>query len=133
MLSSVPLGELAWLAAAIVAGGIVTGILAAYFKDGWIDTLVMTIGLFGISMPAFFFGIVMLLIVSVWLGLVPVVPRGGPALFLPALTLGLIEAAPISRLATGARSWSSSTARISTAVRPRHGTWRSAIVHPRAS
>jgi ABC-type dipeptide/oligopeptide/nickel transport system permease component len=81
-----------------VAVGLATGVVAAYHKDGWLDTVVMTVGLFGISMPAFFFGIAMLLIVSVWLGLLPVVPRGGSALLLPALTLGLIESAPISRL-----------------------------------
>src|SRR5947208_14618057 len=34
MLSSVPLGDLAWLAAAIVAGGLVTGILAGLFGIG---------------------------------------------------------------------------------------------------
>src|SRR6476646_1992199 len=34
MMSSVPLGELAWLAAAIVAGGLVTGILAGLFGIG---------------------------------------------------------------------------------------------------
>jgi uncharacterized membrane protein YfcA len=34
MLSSVPLGELAWLAAAIVAGGLITGILAGLFGIG---------------------------------------------------------------------------------------------------
>ena len=34
MLSNVPLGELAWLAAAIMAGGVVTGILAGLFGIG---------------------------------------------------------------------------------------------------
>jgi uncharacterized membrane protein YfcA len=34
MFASVPLGELAWLAAAIVAGGVVTGILAGLFGIG---------------------------------------------------------------------------------------------------
>jgi uncharacterized membrane protein YfcA len=34
MLSSVPLGELAWLAVAIIAGGLVTGILAGLFGIG---------------------------------------------------------------------------------------------------
>src|SRR5436190_17828757 len=34
MLSGIPLGELAWLAAAIVAGGLVTGILAGLFGIG---------------------------------------------------------------------------------------------------
>ena len=34
MIPGVPLGELAWLAVAIVAGGIVTGILAGLFGIG---------------------------------------------------------------------------------------------------
>src|SRR5436853_4018315 len=34
MLINVPLGELAWLAAAIIAGGLVTGILAGLFGIG---------------------------------------------------------------------------------------------------
>lgn len=34
MLSSIPLGELAWLAAAIMAGGVVTGVLAGLFGIG---------------------------------------------------------------------------------------------------
>ena len=78
--------------------GLITGIVAAYYKDSWIDTAVMTIGLFGISMPAFFFSLAMLLVFSVWLEWLPVVPRGGAGLLMPALTLGLIESAPISRI-----------------------------------
>jgi ABC-type dipeptide/oligopeptide/nickel transport system permease component len=85
------------LAIAIVIG-LGTGMLAAYFKDTWIDVALMAVGLAGISMPAFFFGIAVLLIFSVWLGWLPVIPRGGSALLLPALTLGLIESAPISRI-----------------------------------
>src|SRR5437868_14602821 len=34
MITGVPLGELAWLAAAIIAGGLVTGILAGLFGIG---------------------------------------------------------------------------------------------------
>jgi ABC-type dipeptide/oligopeptide/nickel transport system permease component len=37
--------------------------------------------------------------VSVWLRLLPVVPHGPMAILLPALSLGLIEAAPLSRVA----------------------------------
>ncbi len=79
--------------------GVPAGIIAAARKDTWIDVTAMTVGLLGISMPAFFFGLLLILVFAVWLELVPVVPRGGAALLLPALTLGLIEAAPISRLA----------------------------------
>lgn len=79
--------------------GVPAGIIAAARKDTWMDVTAMTVGLLGISMPAFFFGLLLILVFAVWLELVPVVPRGGAALLLPALTLGLIEAAPISRLA----------------------------------
>ena len=59
-------------------------------KPGYVTAT--TISLFGISMPAFFFGLVVILLFSVWLQWLPVVPRGWSALLLPACTLGLIEA-----------------------------------------
>ena len=79
--------------------GLVTGILAAAKRNTWLDVTATTIGLFGISMPAFFFGLLLILVVSVWLRLLPVVPHGPMAILLPALSLGLIEAAPLSRVA----------------------------------
>jgi peptide/nickel transport system permease protein/oligopeptide transport system permease protein len=65
--------------------GVLSGIIAAYKKDTWIDVTATTISLFGISMP-------------VWLRWLPVIPRGWSALLLPACTLGLIEAAPLARV-----------------------------------
>jgi ABC-type dipeptide/oligopeptide/nickel transport system permease component len=85
------------LAIAIVVG-MTTGVVAAIRKNTWLDVTATTIGIFGASMPAFFFGLVLILVLSVWLRLLPVVPEGPWALFLPALTLGLIEAAPLSRV-----------------------------------
>ena len=82
---------------AIVAG-LTTGILAAARRNTWLDVTATTIGLFGTSMPAFFFGLLLILVVSVWLRLLPVVPHGPMAILLPALSLGLIEAAPLSRV-----------------------------------
>ena len=78
--------------------GITTGILAAAHRNTWLDVTATTIGLFGTSMPAFFFGLLLILVVSVWLRLLPVVPHGPVAILLPALALGLIEAAPLSRV-----------------------------------
>jgi ABC-type dipeptide/oligopeptide/nickel transport system permease component len=78
--------------------GLLSGLLAAYRKDSWLDVTATTISLFGISMPAFFFGLVIIMIFSVWLHVLPVIPRGWTALLLPAFTLGLIEAAPIARV-----------------------------------
>ncbi|MBM3534258.1 MAG: ABC transporter permease [Alphaproteobacteria bacterium] len=79
--------------------GVLTGIVAAYKKDSWLDVTAMTIGLFGISMPAFFFGLVLIFVFAVWLQWLPVIVQGWQSLILPALTLGLIEAAPVSRIA----------------------------------
>lgn len=79
--------------------GLSTGIASAYWRGTWIDDLAMAIGLAGISMPAFFFGLVMIFVFAVHLQWVPVINRGGlQGLILPAIALGLIEAAPISRI-----------------------------------
>lgn len=85
-----------------IAVGVPLGILSAARKDTWLDVGAMGVGLLGISMPAFFFGLLLILVFAVWLQWIPVVPRGGAALLLPALTLGLIEAAPLSRIARSA-------------------------------
>jgi len=86
------------LAIALVVG-LATGILAAARRNTWLDVTATTIGLFGISMPAFFFGLLLILLCSVWLRILPVVPHGPLAIVLPAVALGLIEAAPLSRVA----------------------------------
>jgi ABC-type dipeptide/oligopeptide/nickel transport system permease component len=78
--------------------GVLSGILAAYRRDSWLDVTATTVSLFGISMPAFFFGLLVIMVFSVWLKWLPVMPRGWSALILPAVTLGLIEAAPLARV-----------------------------------
>lgn len=78
--------------------GVLAGIVAAYRKDSWLDVTATTVSLFGISMPAFFFGLLVIMVFSVWLKWLPVMPRGWTAILLPAATLGLIEAAPLARV-----------------------------------
>lgn len=79
--------------------GISSGIASAYWQGTWIDDLSMSIGLAGISMPAFFFGLVLIFVFAVHLQWLPVINRGGiQGLILPALSLGLIEAAPLARI-----------------------------------
>ena len=82
--------------------GVLSGIIAAYRKDSWMDVTATTVSLFGISMPAFFFGLLVIMVFSVWLKWLPVMPRGWTALLLPAATLGLIEAAPLARVTRSA-------------------------------
>lgn len=89
------------LAIGIVVG-VLSGVLAAYYKDTWVDVTATSFSLFGISIPAFFFGLVLILVFSVWLRWLPVIGSGWQGLILPALTLGLIEAAPVSRITRSA-------------------------------
>ncbi|WP_102107618.1 ABC transporter permease [Oceaniglobus roseus] len=79
--------------------GLSTGIASAYWKGTWIDEVAMGIGLLGISMPAFFFGLILIFFFAVQLRWLPVMNAGDwKGLILPAVTLGLIEAAPLSRI-----------------------------------
>ncbi|MBS1164455.1 MAG: binding-protein-dependent transport system inner rane component [Proteobacteria bacterium] len=79
--------------------GLTTGIASAYWKGSWIDEAAMAVGIMGISMPAFFFGLVLIYFFGVQLKWLPVIGTGDlRSLILPALTLGLIESAPLSRI-----------------------------------
>jgi ABC-type dipeptide/oligopeptide/nickel transport system permease component len=79
--------------------GVSTGILSAYKKDTWIDLGAMAGSLVGLSIPAFFFGILLLMIFAVKLHWVSVIGDGSwKHLLLPALTLGIILAASLSRI-----------------------------------
>jgi ABC-type dipeptide/oligopeptide/nickel transport system permease component len=83
--------------------GVGSGIVSAYYKDTVLDVAGQAIGLFGLSMPAFFFGIVLIMIFAVQLRLVPVIGMGDwRHLILPALCLGLIESASLSRITRSA-------------------------------
>jgi ABC-type dipeptide/oligopeptide/nickel transport system permease component len=89
-------------AASLVIGvvlGVATGIVSAYYKDTIFDVTAMTISLFGLSMPAFFLGILLILLFSVQLRWLPVIGEGDwKHLLLPALNLGLILSASLARI-----------------------------------
>jgi ABC-type dipeptide/oligopeptide/nickel transport system permease component len=96
-LNTIKLTAASLLIAVIV--GIGSGIVSAYYKDSILDVSAMTVGLFGLSMPAFFFGIVLIMIFAVRLKWLPVIGMGDwKHLILPALNLGLIESASLSRI-----------------------------------
>lgn len=83
--------------------GLVTGVLAALYKDSLIDTLAMAFSVAGLSMPAFWFGLLMIYFFSVKLGWFTVVPDDSlKSLVLPAMTLGLIASSIIARLVRSA-------------------------------
>lgn len=80
--------------------GITLGVLAALRRDTWFDAGVMTMSVIGVSMPSFWLGIMLILIVSFRLGLLPVLSDAGwRGLILPAVVLGIRASAVIARLA----------------------------------
>jgi peptide/nickel transport system permease protein len=79
--------------------GIILGVLAALRRDTWVDAAVMGFSVTGLSLPSFWLGIMLMLLVSFKWGLLPVVGDAGwRGLILPAFTLGLRAAAVIARL-----------------------------------
>ena len=117
------------LAAMVVAllVAIPLGVAAAVNRDRWLDRALSALSLFGVSLPGFWFGILLILLFSVTLGLLPVGGRtafdlevtritgfllidtllaGRPDAFgaalrhlaLPAITLGLPTAALLARV-----------------------------------
>lgn len=103
-----------------IAIAIPIGVISAVKKYSLIDYTSMMGALFGISMPSFWLGLVLILIASLYLGWFPASGRGGSLLeglwvlltqlnpgpvirsvrhlALPSITLGLITAALITRL-----------------------------------
>jgi peptide/nickel transport system permease protein len=91
----------AFLVSAVV--GLGSGILAAVYKDSPVDTVAMIAATAGISMPAFWFGLLAIYLFSVNLGWFSVIPDGSPkSLVLPAVTLGLIASSIVARLVRSA-------------------------------
>ena len=78
--------------------GVPLGFLAAYNKGTIYDTFIMILAISGISMPHFWLGLILLFIFAVDLGWLPVSGSGLLNLVLPALTLGISNAAIFARL-----------------------------------
>ena len=77
---------------------VTTGFFAAYKRGTWLDTTLMTGAILGISIPSFWLGLMLMYIFSIQLRWLPVSGTDLKNLILPSLTLGLANAAAISRL-----------------------------------
>jgi peptide/nickel transport system permease protein len=88
---------LASFAIAVLFGGLL-GFFSAYFRGTWFDTFAMGLALGGIVIPSFWLGLMLMFFFSVRLGWVPVGGTTPASLVLPAVTLGLGNAAVIARL-----------------------------------
>jgi oligopeptide transport system permease protein len=98
--ASLELGGLA-LGVALVLG-LTLGVLAAVRRNSWLDYLASSVGLFGICVPTFVIGPLLVLFFAIHLGWLNASGWYGPAdRVLPALTLGFVYAAYIMRLTRG--------------------------------
>ncbi|MBF9232820.1 ABC transporter permease [Microvirga alba] len=88
-------------------GGIAAGIVAAVNHNRWPDQLVMTVALFGLSVPDFWLGIMLILVLAVQFGLFPTggyIPLGDDpfgwmrSIIMPAATLAIIQVGFIARM-----------------------------------
>jgi len=93
-----------------LVGGLPLGILSALRRNTLMDYLSRTISLAGLSVPGFYVGILLMLLFGVHWKIFPVVGAGNPGdlgdvlrhLFLPALSLGLLMMAYVTRSARSA-------------------------------
>ncbi|MDO5453242.1 MAG: zinc metallopeptidase, partial [Eubacteriales bacterium] len=90
------LGGSALIFACIIS--IPLGIYTALHQNTWKDTAAMIVALFGVSMPNFWLGLMLILLFSLKFGLLPSGGTGGfQYLILPAVTVGLGLAASLTR------------------------------------
>jgi ABC-type dipeptide/oligopeptide/nickel transport system permease component len=97
--------SVALIASGLVVALIITlplGFLAARFKNGWLDTAIRGFVVCGVSIPSFYLGIVLILVLGFYLHLIPISGRGTPPdfwhLIAPAIVLGVNTAGSSTRV-----------------------------------
>lgn len=78
--------------------GLSLGFIAAYRRGTLLDLSCMVIAVLGVSIPHFWLGLLLLFLFALQLGWLPVAGADWRSLILPALTLGLANAAVLARL-----------------------------------
>jgi peptide/nickel transport system permease protein len=97
MPATVELSTAAILLALVIA--LPAGLVAALRPGTWLDALAAIVSLVGQSMPAYWIGIILILVFAVQLGWLPATGRGElSSLVLPTITLGLWPTARIARV-----------------------------------
>ncbi|MCL0069393.1 ABC transporter permease [Dehalococcoidia bacterium] len=96
--NTVELAMASTLVASVI--GIIAGVISATRQHSIFDSGSMLVALFGVSVPVFWLGLVLMLLFAVTLDWLPAGGRGGTIeyLILPAITLGAASAAIIARM-----------------------------------
>ena len=83
--------------------GVPLGTLAAFKSGSRLDSFIMSGSTLGFALPNFFFGLLLILLFSVWLRMLPSGGRGTVwHLILPVLTIGVAKAAIFTRFVRSA-------------------------------
>ena len=92
--------ELTMAALLIATGvGVTAGLVSAVWPNSLFDGIARLGSLFGLSMPVFWTGLVLIVVFALWLPWLPVGGVGSPAhLVLPAITLALPSVAMVARM-----------------------------------
>ncbi|HEW92086.1 MAG TPA: ABC transporter permease [Thermotogaceae bacterium] len=102
--TTLTLSTLALFIATVI--GIPTGIISAIKHNSFWDLLITILALIGISIPIFWFGMVLIIVFALWLGWLPSVGLGSlengiwdviKHLILPSLALGILSMGTITR------------------------------------
>ncbi|MCL0034918.1 ABC transporter permease [Dehalococcoidia bacterium] len=96
--NTVELAMASMLVASVI--GIIAGVISATRQHSIFDNGSMLVALFGVSVPVFWLGLMLMLLFAVMLDWLPAGGRGGTIeyLILPAITLGTASAAIIARM-----------------------------------
>ena len=89
------------VAALVIAAavGVAAGIVSAAWPNSFFDAVARLGSLFGLSMPVFWTGLVLIVVFALWLPWLPVGGVGSPShLVLPAVTLALPSVAMVARM-----------------------------------
>ena len=74
----------------MVIFAVLLGILAARYKDTWVDNLIRTLSYFGVAIPAFVAAIIFMLLFGCYWPILPVLGRLSPGISLPTKITGLL-------------------------------------------
>lgn len=106
------------------------GILSAVKRDSWFDNVGKVVALTGQSMPTFWFGILLILVFSLYVPIFPTSGYGTAAhLVLPSITLGGFVAASIMRVTRSAMLDALEADYVRTARSKGVPEWRVVMVH----
>ena len=92
--------ELALVALALaITAGVLAGVVAAIRRNTWLDLLISGVSVFGVSMPVYWLGLMMIIVFAIDLHLFPAAGADDPAsIVMPAVTLALFSVGLIMRM-----------------------------------